>query len=336
MNCVLKFGAVLYKNSNDFNVKYFFIVIFFVALAERKIYKAQAKLRKIIAVPALSRGSVALSSLSEKDYTPVLTADLTLYSHGSIPLDHTDTPTGVNGGHDNVNDDIDGNIDEDVDGAVDSEDRAYASNHCSSSSSSSTVNSSKSNKRSSRTSGVLSSRKTVAPEDDNLPVPLAVNFCSVCEVQVLPGNTDNHQSIVVCTVCNSQYHESCCFPGCATDSTGSAYKRIDPGDFDCRVCQAIVVTTEQSKVKRTSRANPSVNNQKTKRKISATNTNDEALHDTESPQKTSKKRKVVSKRITKACAAPNAIDQSQQRVEESAIHPDILAALEACESYELT
>ena len=332
---------MFHKNTNNFDLKHFFIVIIFVALAERKSYKAQAKLRKIIAVPALSRGSVALSSLSEKDYTPVLTADLTLYSHGSIPLDHTDTPTGVNGGHDNVdnvNDDIDGDgdIDEDIDGAVDSEDRAYAGNHCSSSSSSSTVNSSKSNKRSSRTSGLHSSRKATAPEDDNLPVPLAVNFCSVCEVQVLPGNTDNHQSIVVCTVCNSQYHESCCFPGCATDSTGSTYKRIDPGDFDCKVCIAIVVTTEQSKVKRTSRANPSVNNQKTKRKVSETNSNDETVHDTESPKKTSKKRKVVGKKITKACAAPNAIDQSQQRVEESAIHPDILAALEACESYELT
>lgn len=285
---------------------------------------------------------MALSSLSEKDYTPVLTADLTLYSHGSLPSgDHTDTPTVVNGGHDNVNDDvdIDGDGYGDGDDAVDSEDRAYAVNHCSSSSSSSssTVTSCKSNKRSCRTSELNSAHKTIAaPEDDDLPVPLAVNFCSVCEVQVLPRNTDNHQSIVVCTVCNSQYHESCCFPGCATDSTESNYKRIDPGDFDCKVCKAIVTTTEQSKVKRTSRTNPGVNHQKTKRKISETNINEEIVHDSEFPQKASKKRKVVSKKITKASVAPNAVLQSQQRVEESAIHPDILAALEACESYELT
>jgi hypothetical protein len=78
-----------------------------------------------------------------------------------------------------------------------------------------------------------------------------------------------------------------------------------------------------------------VRHPKTKRKNSEYNAYNEVEH-LESPKKLTKKRKVASKKIATSGAAPNAHVQSKQRIEESAIHPDILAALEACESFELT
>jgi hypothetical protein len=296
-----------------------FILNFIAALAERKTYKAQAKLRKIIAVPALSRGSVALSCLSEKDYTPVLTADLALYSHGSVSLEHNENVTGVQG-HDDGDGDCGG------DGAVDNEDPEHRTNATDSHHYS--VNSGE-NSNNGRSSGSQSSEMIIAAEDDYLPVPLAVTFCSVCEVQVLPESSNEYQSIVICAVCNSQFHERCCISDCSSDPARGVCRRVDPSDFDCRVCRIIAVTPDQSKSKGTR----NVNHLKTKRKNSESNAND-VDDNLESPKKLTKKRKVASKKIT--TAAPNAYVQSKERVEESAIHPDILAALEACESYELT
>lgn len=300
--------------------QHLFTLNFIAALAERKTYKAQAKLRKILAVPALSRGSVALSCLSEKDYTPVLTADLALYSHGSVSLDQHETVTGVHGHSDG-----DGGGDVTVDNE-DPEHRTNSSDH--SSSHRYSVNTGESSKLS-RSSGSQLSEMIIAAEDDYLPVPLAVTFCSVCEVQVLPVGSDDYQATIICAVCNSQFHESCYFSDCTIDPDRSVCRRVDPSDFDCRVCRIIAETKDQSKGKETR----NVNQLKSKRKNSESSTNN-GVESLESPKKLTKKRKVASKKIT--TAAPNAHVQSKQLVEESAIHPDILAALEACESYELT
>ena len=264
---------------------------------------------------------MALSCLSEKDYTPVLTADLALYSHGSISLEHNETVTGVQG-----HDDGDGDGDCGGDGAVDNEDPEHRTN--TSDSHHYSVNNGE-NSNNGRSSGSQSFEMIIAAEDDYLPVPLAVTFCSVCEVQVLPEGSDDYQSIIICAVCNSQFHESCCFSDCSLDPARGVCMRVDPSDFDCRVCRIIAVTTDQSKSKGTRY----VNHLKTKRKNSEPNAND-VDDNSESPKKLTKKRKVASKKIT--TAAPNAHAQFKERVEESAIHPDILAALEACESYELT
>jgi hypothetical protein len=292
--------------------------------SERKYYKATAKLRRDLSVPALSRGALASSNLSERDFTPVLSADPALFSHSSTPapaLSHAIPEVG-------------GALTSDALTEVSSEMNRSVS---SSSSSSSSSNSSSSSSSSSSSHGSRNNG-TEGSSDELHPLPLYT--CSICDNMVHPAGTSECEPHRSCVMCRSVFHLRCCESernSVAGHSDGSEVSAVEDVQFVCRICQTMSMIEDSSEalqnVSTSSVPRPSaVAARKRTRKVA-----NEPRPDREVPPKIRRpprnRQSPTAKNKKDSATSASAVSHSEY---DSGIHPDILAALEACESSELT
>jgi hypothetical protein len=278
--------------------------------SERKDYKATAKLRRDLNVPALSRGALASSSLSERDFTPVLSADPALFSHSSAPVPAIP----------------------EVGGAVASDSLAEVSSEMSRSVSGSSSSNSSSSRRS-RNDG------TEGSSDELHPLPL--NICSVCDNMVHPAGTVEYEPDGSCVICRSVFHLRCCESernSVAGRSDGSEVSAVGDVQFVCRICLTMSMIEESSEAQQTvsiSSASRSgtVATRKRMRKVANDPNPDVEVPKTRRPPKNRHSHSPSAKSKKVSATTASAVSHSEY---DSGIHPDILAALEACESSELT
>jgi hypothetical protein len=282
--------------------------------SERKYYKATAKLRRDLSVPALSRGALASSNLSERDFTPVLSADPALFSHSSAPAHAHAIP--------------------EVGGALTSDALTEISNEMNPS----VTRSSNSSSSSSSSSHVSRNNGTEGSSDELHPLPLYI--CSICDNMVHPAGTSECEPHRSCVMCRSVFHLRCCESERNSDaghSDGSEVCAVEDVQFVCRICQTMSMIEDSSEalqnVTTSSVPRPSaVSARKRTRKVA-----NEPRPDGEVPPKTRRppRNRQSPTAKNKKDSATNASVASHSEY-DSGIHPDILAALEACESSELT
>ena len=251
---------------------------------------------------------MSVSTLSEKDYTPVLSADIASLSDSVDDAEHVSAlPTAECSAEKSLQ----GQRDVQVARGV-------------SSSSSSSSSCGRGSERMQRNRGSVSS----VDETDAVTSSSSQRDCSICDHPLHNLRSSQQQPLVRCTVCKSYYHESCC--------TGESGRGTEL--FVCSSCETASPNAHTQECEHEECPDIRLKTGQNQRGKRGRRTESEDL--LAPPPKTVSRqsnRNASGSRATGPGAASNSGASILERTGVSNnIHPNILAALEECESYEFT